>query len=164
MTDGTTGITDTTTRYVLVSRDDVAPIVTLENDTFYADDNGNYTITGITEPGATIEVGGSSTEADENGEFSFTSTLPNNLTSMLVTVTATDAAGNSGTGSALITTIPDGTGDPVTQSPLTRTLAVRPPIRQLSPTLRTALFPYPRPVLPEARRSPLPLSRMTDTW
>ena len=92
--------------------DAAAPIVTLENDTFYADDNGNYTITGITEPGATIEVGGSSTEADENGEFSFTSTLPNDLTSMLVTVTATDAAGNSGTGSALITTIPDGTGDP----------------------------------------------------
>ena len=110
--DEDTGITDTTTRYVLISRDDVAPIVTLENDTFYADDNGNYTITGITEPGATIEVGGSSTEADENGEFSFTSTLPNDLTSMLVTVTATDAAGNSGTGSALITTIPDGTGDP----------------------------------------------------
>ena len=92
VTDGTTGITDTTTRYVLVSRDDVAPIVTLENDTFYADDNGNYTITGITEPGATIEVGGSSTEADENGEFSLTSTLPNDLTSMLVSVTATDAA------------------------------------------------------------------------
>ena len=52
------GTTDTTTRYVLLTKDEAAPIVTLDADTFRADSaTRSYTITGVTEPGATVWLG-----------------------------------------------------------------------------------------------------------
>ena len=43
--------TDTTTKYLLVQKDDTAPMLSLDDSVVYADPNtGEYTITGVTEP------------------------------------------------------------------------------------------------------------------
>ena len=102
------GVTDTTTRYVLVYRDEVAPIVTLDADIFYADSTGRYTITGVTEPGAKISLDSYAGDAvaDQYGKFSITGTLPDSSSAELVVVMATDTAGNEGQDDALTTTLP----------------------------------------------------------
>ena len=124
------GITDTTTRYLLISRDDTAPIITLDEDVFYADENGSYTITGVTEPGAIVEMSGYYGEsvADTDGTFSLTGTLTSGSGSALLAVTATDTAGNEGTDDALVTTSPAttspaGTVESVTVSPAAANVA-----------------------------------------
>ena len=125
------GITDTTTRYLLISRDDTAPIITLDEDVFYADENGSYTITGVTEPGAIVEMSGyygESVAADTDGTFSLTGTLTSGSGSALLAVTATDTAGNEGTDDALVTTSPAttspaGTVESVTVSPASANVA-----------------------------------------
>ena len=125
------GITDTTTRYLLISRDDTAPIITLDEDVFYADENGSYTITGVTEPGAIVEMSGyygESVAADTDGTFSLTGTLTSGSGSALLAVTATDTAGNEGTDDALVTTSPattgpSGTVESVTVSPASANVA-----------------------------------------
>ena len=76
--------TDITTKYLLVQKDDTAPMLSLDESMVYADPNtGEYTITGLTEPngkvclneedyyGNLIEVA----TADENGRFSYTGKL-----------------------------------------------------------------------------------------
>ena len=109
------GTTDTTTRYVLLTKDEAAPIVTLDADTFRADSaTRSYTITGVTEPGATVWLGDpdqtypedSSPTANEKGEFTLTGTVPENATELFQRVAAMDAAGNKGSGDALVTTRP----------------------------------------------------------
>ena len=110
------GITDATTRYVLLTKDGAAPIVTLDADTFRADSaDGSYTVTGVTEPGAKvwfdddpdqIRPGDDAPTADEQGKFTLTGTLPANVTELFQRVAAMDAAGNKGSGDALVTTRP----------------------------------------------------------
>ena len=106
---------DTTTRYVLLTKDEAAPIVTLDADTFRADSaTRSYTITGVTEPGATVWLGDpdqtdpedSSPTANARGEFTLTGTLPATATELFQRVAAMDAAGNKGSGDALVTTRP----------------------------------------------------------
>ncbi|MCR5206911.1 MAG: hypothetical protein K6C14_00350 [Eubacterium sp.] len=50
------GVTDETLAYLYVNKDNVAPVISLDEDTFYADKDGNYTVTGTTEPGAEVEL------------------------------------------------------------------------------------------------------------
>ncbi|MCI5503262.1 MAG: InlB B-repeat-containing protein [Eubacterium sp.] len=73
--------TDTTTKYLLVQKDDTAPMFSLDDTEIYANPNtGEYTITGLTEPNMDVyrntednpdKVG----TADENGKFSYTGKL-----------------------------------------------------------------------------------------
>ena len=78
--------TDTTTKYLLIEKDDTAPMISLDDTTVYADaKTGEYTITGIAEPNSAIyrinlsNWGGALEEkiadADENGKFSYTGKL-----------------------------------------------------------------------------------------
>ncbi len=53
-TDNGATVTDTTVKYLTIILDDVAPVVTFDLSYFYADENGNFTVTGLTEPGTTI--------------------------------------------------------------------------------------------------------------
>lgn len=112
VTNGT--VTDTTTRYVLVSRDDTPPILTLDEEVFYADPSTRtYTITGVTEPGATVTMAGPANEwgyadiitttAAADGSFSLTSTLAPDNDGIFQAINSTDAAGNEATNSAMIT-------------------------------------------------------------
>ncbi len=129
------GITDTTTRYILISRDETAPIVTLDKDVFYADDDGSYTVTGVTEPGAKVELNdyyGAEAVADEDGTFSLTGTLDSDSGSLLLNVTATDTAGNEGSDDAIVsrqtgTTDPDEPDDPGTSDSGGSSAATYPP-------------------------------------
>lgn len=111
VTNGT--VTDTTTRYVLVSRDDTPPILTLDEEVFYADPSTRtYTITGVTDPGATVLMAGDADEwgeatvitatAAEDGTFSLSGTLTSGDTMSRI-VSVTDQAGNETTTSATIT-------------------------------------------------------------
>ena len=130
-------VTDTTIRYVLISRDDVAPIVTMDEDTFYTGGTRNFTITGVTEPGAAVSMSYTydtvvvkhpgtgwayeTTEAvlvtDEvvalaDGSFTFTGTLQGDAESIFFSVAAKDAAGNLGYGSAIVNVGKDPNSDP----------------------------------------------------
>ena len=105
------GVTDETLAYVYVSKDNVAPVITLDEETFYADKNGDYTVTGMTEPGATVLINGEQTViADENGAFTYSANLGGEL-SAVVNMTATDENGNeSETVSTIITGVVDISG------------------------------------------------------
>ena len=74
--------TDTTTKYLLVQKDDTAPMLSLDESMVYADPNtGEYTITGLTEPKGKVCLNGDhgnaieAATADENGRFSYTGKL-----------------------------------------------------------------------------------------
>ena len=76
--------TDTTTKYLLVQKDDTAPMLSLDDSVVYADPNtGEYTITGVTEPNMKVclneeDYYGNPIEAataDETGRFSYTGKL-----------------------------------------------------------------------------------------
>lgn len=77
------GVTDTTTRYVLIYKDNIAPIVTLYEPAFFAAaETGDFTVSGITEPGATVDYGAIDEEgrpitvqADADGRFSISGSL-----------------------------------------------------------------------------------------
>lgn len=112
VTNGT--VTDTTTRYVLFSHDSTAPVITLDEEVFYADPSTRtYTITGVTEPGATVTMAGPANEwgyadiitttAAADGSFSLTSTLAPDNDGIFQAINSTDAAGNEATNSAMIT-------------------------------------------------------------
>ena len=105
------GVTDETLAYVYVSKDNVAPVITLDEETFYADKNGDYTVTGVTEPGATVLINGEQTvTADENGAFTYSANLGGEL-SAVVNMTAKDENGNeSETVSTIITGVVDISG------------------------------------------------------
>ena len=102
VTNGTA--TDTTTRYVLFSQDSTAPVITLDEEVFYVDPSTHtYTVTGITDPGATVAMAGEADEWDDatlmtttaaaDGSFSLSGTMAPNG-SMMRSVTVTDEAGN----------------------------------------------------------------------
>ncbi|MDO4515125.1 MAG: InlB B-repeat-containing protein, partial [Lachnospiraceae bacterium] len=76
--------TDTTTKYLLVQKDDTAPVFSLDDTVVYADPNtGEYTITGMTEPNMKVclneeDYYGNPIEAataDETGRFSYNGKL-----------------------------------------------------------------------------------------
>lgn len=111
VTNGT--VTDTTTRYVLFSHDSTAPVITLDEEVFYADPSTRtYTITGVTDPGSTVLMAGDADEwgeatvitatAAEDGTFSLSGTLTSGDTMSRI-VSVTDQAGNETTTSATIT-------------------------------------------------------------
>lgn len=137
-TDTTYNITNTTTRYVLISRDDTAPIVTLDEDAFYTSaGTRDYTVTGITEPGTAVSMSysydkvvtledwyGDTYEdiettqvtveaiAGADGSFTLTGTLQGDADSVFFAVTAKDAVGNLGHDSALVIVGEDPAPDP----------------------------------------------------
>ncbi|MCR5417757.1 MAG: leucine-rich repeat domain-containing protein, partial [Lachnospiraceae bacterium] len=117
------GVGDETTAHVNIDRDDAPPVITLDQTVFYADENGNYSVTGITEPDSQINAifeygSGKSSETKQftvsaNGIFAIEGQLQlsasaesgvsaesvsNNTVmdyqSVMITMKATDACGN----------------------------------------------------------------------
>ena len=101
--DGITGIPDSsaedvTSKFLLVSRDDTAPMLTLSDPMFYADrTTGKYQITGMADAGSEIlygKDGGESTRAAADGSFTVTGELYGSENSDSLYLTAKDSAGN----------------------------------------------------------------------
>ena len=101
--DGITGIPDSsaedvTSKFLLVSRDDTAPMLTLSDPMFYADrTTGKYQITGMADAGSEIlygKDGGESTRAAADGSFTVTGVLDGRENSDSLYLTAKDSAGN----------------------------------------------------------------------
>lgn len=101
--DGVTGIPDSsaedvTSKFLLVSRDDTAPMLTLSDPMFYADrTTGKYQITGMTDAGSEIlygKDGSESTRAAADGSFTVTGVLDDSENSDSLYLTAKDSAGN----------------------------------------------------------------------
>ncbi len=89
---------DVTSKFLLVSRDDTAPLLTLSNPIFYADrTTGKYQITGMADAGSEIlygKDGGESTRAAADGSFTVTGELYGRENSDSLYLTAKDSAGN----------------------------------------------------------------------
>lgn len=101
--DGITGISgssakDVTSKFLLVSRDDTAPMLTLSDPMFYADrTTGKYQITGMADAGSEIlygKDGSESTRAAADGSFTVTGVLDDRENSDSLYLTAKDSAGN----------------------------------------------------------------------
>ena len=101
--DGVTGISsssaeDVTSKFLLVSRDDTAPMLTLSDPMFYADrTTGEYQITGMADAGSEIlygKDGSESTRAAADGSFTVTGVLDDRENSDSLYLTAKDSAGN----------------------------------------------------------------------
>ena len=101
--DGITGILgssaeDVTSKFLLVSRDDTAPMLTLSDPMFYADrTTGKYQITGMADAGSEIlygKDGSESTRAAADGSFTVTGVLDDSENSDSLYLTAKDSAGN----------------------------------------------------------------------
>ena len=101
--DGITGIPDSsaedvTSKFLLVSRDDTAPMLTLSDPMFYADrTTGKYQITGMADAGSEIlygKDGGESTRAAADGSFTVTGVLDDSENGDALYLTAKDSAGN----------------------------------------------------------------------
>ena len=101
--DGITSISsssaeDVTSKFLLVSRDDTAPMLTLSDPMFYADrTTGKYQITGMADAGSEIlygKDGGESTRAAADGSFTVTGELYGSENSDSLYLTAKDSAGN----------------------------------------------------------------------
>lgn len=92
------GVTDDTYEYVVVSKDNTAPVLTLDQDSFIADESGNFTITGIC--GACNKVSCEYTTvnldavADEDGAFAISGNIADS-DGIVVFLQACDAAGNA---------------------------------------------------------------------
>lgn len=89
---------DVTSKFLLVSRDDTAPLLTLSNPIFYADrTTGEYQITGMADAGSEIlygKDGSESTRAAADGSFTVTGVLEDRENSDSLYLTAKDSAGN----------------------------------------------------------------------
>ena len=101
--DGITGISgssaeDVTSKFLLVSRDDTAPMLTLSDPMFYADrTTGKYQITGMADAGSEIlygKDGSESTRAAADGSFTVIGVLYGRENSDSLYLTAKDSAGN----------------------------------------------------------------------
>ena len=101
--DGIAGISgssaeDMTSKFLLVSRDDTAPMLTLSDPMFYADrTTGKYQITGMADAGSEIlygKDGSESTRAAADGSFIVTGVLDDSENSDSLYLTAKDSAGN----------------------------------------------------------------------
>ena len=104
-------VTDTTVKYLTIILDDVAPVVTFDLPYFYADENGNFTVTGLTEPGTTIRYAlpmqdGNDIKVGDGGSVSISGTLADGE-GLMLTVEAIDEALNSSNASVIITAEPD---------------------------------------------------------
>lgn len=89
---------DVTSKFLLVSRDDTAPMLTLSDPMFYADrTTGEYQITGMADAGSEIlygKDGSESTRAAADGSFTVTGVLDDRENSDSLYLTAKDSAGN----------------------------------------------------------------------
>ena len=90
--------TDVTSVFLLVSRDEEPPVLTLSDPVFYADrDSGKYTVTGTADAGSQILYGnGGSTYAGNDGSFTIDGTLESGNVAIL-SLSAQDGAGNTST-------------------------------------------------------------------
>ena len=95
--DGISGL-DVTSVFLLVSRDETPPVLTLSDPIFYADrDSGKYTVTGTADAGSQILYGnGESTYAGNDGSFTIDGTLESGNVAIL-SLSAQDGAGNTST-------------------------------------------------------------------
>mgnify|MGYP004504247917 CR=1 FL=1 len=95
--DGISGL-DVTSVFLLVSRDETPPVLTLSDPVFYADrDSGKYTVTGTADAGSQILYGnGESTYAGNDGSFTIDGTLESENVAIL-SLSAQDGAGNTST-------------------------------------------------------------------
>ena len=91
--DGKQGM-DVTSVFLLVSRDETPPVLTLSDPVFFADrDTGEYTVTGTADAGSEILYGGTEKiYANSKGRFTVPGTLDTN--SGILTLCAKDSAGN----------------------------------------------------------------------
>ena len=89
---------DVTSVFLLVSRDEEPPVLTLSDPVFYADrDSGKYTVTGTADAGSEILYGdGESTYAGNDGSFTIDGTLESGNVAIL-SLSAQDGAGNTST-------------------------------------------------------------------
>ena len=89
---------DVTSEFLLVSRDETPPVLTLADPVFFADrDTGEYTITGTADAGSKIIYGksGESVNAGSDGRFAVPGTLEGQeTTSASLYLRARDSAGN----------------------------------------------------------------------
>ena len=85
---------DVTSEFLLVSRDETPPVLTLSDPVFFADrDTGEYTVTGTADAGSEILYGGTEKiYANSKGRFTVPGTLDTN--SGILTLCAKDSAGN----------------------------------------------------------------------
>ena len=85
---------DVTSEFLLVSRDETPPVLTLADPVFFADrDTGEYTITGTADAGSEILYGGTEKiYASSKGRFTVSGTLDTN--SGILSLSAKDSAGN----------------------------------------------------------------------
>lgn len=87
---------------VTVDLDTTAPAIAITSPTAGANlSSPTVTVTGTTEPGATVMVDGRMASVDASGSFSIQLTLSDGAN--LVTATATDAAGNTGSTQVVLT-------------------------------------------------------------
>ena len=86
--------TDVTSVFLLVSRDETPPVLTLSDPVFFADrDTGEYTVTGTADAGSEILYGGTEKiYANSKGRFTVPGTLDTNSGNL--TLCAKDSAGN----------------------------------------------------------------------
>ncbi len=86
---------------------DDATLTAIAQNTVIADENGAYTITGLTEVDAVITIDGISDriEVSEDGAFTYNGVLPEGIASTVHTIVARDKAGNE---SSLTITVIDG--------------------------------------------------------
>lgn len=89
------------TASVQVTLDTRAPALTISSPAPGTLDHANVTVTGATEPGATVTVDGRSVTVDSSGSFSASLALSEGAN--LITATATDAAGNMATAQVVVT-------------------------------------------------------------
>ena len=91
--DGTKG-QDVTSVFLLVSRDETPPVLTLSDPVFFADqETGAYTVTGTADAGSEILYGGTEKiYANSKGRFTVPGTLDTN--SGILSLSAKDSAGN----------------------------------------------------------------------
>ena len=84
-----------TSRFLLVSRDNTLPVLTLSDPIFFADrDTGKYSVTGTADAGSKILYGeNGSTYAAGDGSFAIDGTLEENST--ILSISAQDNAGNA---------------------------------------------------------------------
>ena len=87
---------DVTSVFLLVSRDETPPVLTLSDPIFYADkDTGAYSITGTADAGSLIHYGTrDSLYAGSDGSFTISGTLDEGKNNAFLALSAKDTAGN----------------------------------------------------------------------
>ena len=92
---------DVTSVFLLVSRDETPPMLTLADPVFFADrETGDYTVTGTADAGSEILYGGTSQSAtqsvtaDSDGRFTVSGTLNKGKNTGILFLSAKDSAGN----------------------------------------------------------------------